>query len=161
MPEPCTRAEIDVVVLRHAPRSGVARACRPRRLPAAAGAAPAVWTLARRPRPAGRGDARRGAQRADSSTTPSTSPILTSSPSCARDAGDDAAALGADLEVDLLGFELDERLADLDAVAFLLQPPRDARLDDRLAELRNDDVRHDDVERFDGCQVTEHETFAV
>ena len=56
------------------------------------------------------------------------------------DAREDAAAVGADFEVDLLGLELDDRLADLDAVAFLLQPARDARLDDRLAELRNNDV---------------------
>ena len=50
--------------------------------------------------------------------------------------------LGADLEVDLLGLELDERLADLDPVAFLLQPPRDARFDDRFSELGDDDVGH-------------------
>ena len=53
------------------------------------------------------------------------------------------AALGADLEVDLFRLELDDRLTHLDAIAFLLEPPRDARFDDRLAQLRNDDVRHD------------------
>ena len=63
----------------------------------------------------------------------------------ALDAGEDAALLGADLEVDLLGFELDQRLADLDAVAFLLQPLRDARFDDRFAQFWNDDVGHDAV----------------
>ena len=52
------------------------------------------------------------------------------------DAGEDAGALGADLEVDLLGLELDERLAGGDAVAFLLQPARDARFDDRFTQLR-------------------------
>ena len=51
------------------------------------------------------------------------------------DAGEHAALLGADLEIDLLGLELDDRLADLDAVALLLQPARDARLDDRFTEL--------------------------
>ena len=60
----------------------------------------------------------------------------------ALDAGDHAAALGVHLEVDLLGFELDDRLADLDAVALLLQPARDARLDDRFTEFRNDDIGH-------------------
>ncbi len=58
-----------------------------------------------------------------------------------------AAVIGADLEVDLLGLELDDRLAGLDAVAFLLQPARDARLDDRFTELRNDDVGHDVIWR--------------
>ena len=53
-----------------------------------------------------------------------------------------AAAIGIHLEVDLLGLELDERFADLHAVAFLLQPARDARFNDRLTELRHDDVRH-------------------
>ena len=71
----------------------------------------------------------------------------------ARDAGDDAALLGADLEVDLLGFELDERVADLDAIAFLLQPPRDARLDDRFSELRDDDVGHGGRQRFDPVRL--------
>ena len=59
-----------------------------------------------------------------------------------RDAGEDAAFLGVHLEVDLLGFELDERLANLDAVAFLLQPARDAGLDDRFTKFRNDDIGH-------------------
>ena len=58
-----------------------------------------------------------------------------------RDATQHAGAIGAHLEIDLLGLELDQRLADGDAVALLLQPLRDARLDDRLAELGNDDVR--------------------
>ena len=52
-----------------------------------------------------------------------------------RDAGDDAALLGADLEVDLLRFELDHRLADFDAVSRLFQPPRDTRFDDRFTQL--------------------------
>ena len=58
------------------------------------------------------------------------------------DAGDDAAFLCADLEIDLLSLELDDRLADFDAVSGLLQPPRDARLDDRFTKLWDDDVRH-------------------
>ena len=61
------------------------------------------------------------------------------------DAGDDTAALGVDLEIDLLGLELDDRFADFDAIALLLQPARDARFDDRFTELRNDDVGHRDV----------------
>ena len=48
--------------------------------------------------------------------------------------------LGADLEVDLLGLELDDGLAGGDGLALALQPARDARFDDRLTELGNDDV---------------------
>ena len=50
------------------------------------------------------------------------------------------ARLGAHLEIDLLGLELDHGSPTLDAVARLLQPLRDARLDDRLTKLRNDDL---------------------
>ena len=45
-----------------------------------------------------------------------------------------------DLEVDLVGFELDERIAGRDDVAGLLQPARHARIDDRLADFGNDDI---------------------
>ena len=51
-----------------------------------------------------------------------------------------AGLLGADLEVDLLGLELDDGLAGGDGLALALQPARDARFDDRLTELGNDDV---------------------
>ena len=59
-----------------------------------------------------------------------------------RDAADDAALLGADFQVDLLCLELDDRLADLDPIAGFLEPPRDARLDDRFTQLWNDNIRH-------------------
>ena len=46
-------------------------------------------------------------------------------------------------DVDLVGFELDERLAGRDGIAFLLQPARDPRIHDRFADLGHDDVdRH-------------------
>ena len=57
--------------------------------------------------------------------------------------GEDAAFVRVDLEVDFLGFELDQRLAELHAVAFLLEPPRDARFNDRLTKFRDNDVGHD------------------
>src|SRR4029453_13960979 len=40
----------------------------------------------------------------------------------ARDARDDSALFSADLEIDLLGFELDDRFTDFDAIALLFQP---------------------------------------
>ncbi len=45
-----------------------------------------------------------------------------------------------DLDVDLVGLELDERLADGDLIALLFQPLGDAGVDDRLAHLGDDDV---------------------
>ena len=60
------------------------------------------------------------------------------------DAGEYPAMFGADFQVDLFRLELDNRFAGLDAVTFLLQPARHARLDHRLSELRYDDVRHYD-----------------
>jgi hypothetical protein len=46
-------------------------------------------------------------------------------------------------DVDLVGLELDERLAGSDRIAFLFQPPRDPRIHDGLADLGHDDVdRH-------------------
>src|SRR5687768_11258842 len=48
----------------------------------------------------------------------------------------------ADLEVDLVGFELDDGFAGFDPIALFLQPARDSRLDDRLPKLRNNDVGH-------------------
>jgi hypothetical protein len=45
----------------------------------------------------------------------------------------DSGPLGRDLDVDLLGLELDQRLAGRDLVALALQPRPDRRLDDRLA----------------------------
>jgi len=56
------------------------------------------------------------------------------------DARDHAGLFGIHLEVDLLGLELDHRLADFDAVAGLFQPARHARFDDRLTQFRNDDI---------------------
>ena len=57
-----------------------------------------------------------------------------------RDLAEHAGLRRRDLDVDLVGLELDERLADGDGVAFLLQPLGDARVDDRLADFRHDDV---------------------
>ena len=59
----------------------------------------------------------------------------------AIDALRDAGLGRGDLEVDLVGLELDQRIADRDGVPFLAQPLRDARVDDRFADFRNDDVR--------------------
>ena len=53
----------------------------------------------------------------------------------AIDAREDAGLCRRDLEVDLVGLELDQRIADGDGVAFLLQPLRDAGVDDRLADF--------------------------
>ena len=47
---------------------------------------------------------------------------------------------GADLEVDLVGLELDERVARGDLIALPAQPLGDARVDNRLADLGYDDV---------------------
>jgi len=58
------------------------------------------------------------------------------------DARDDAAAVGIDFEIDLLGLELDDRLAEFDAIPFLFQPARNARFDDGFTKLGNDDVGH-------------------
>ncbi len=120
---------------------GFLAGCRPSPRPAraadaaaAAGVAAAAWPRFARPSPPRR--RRRfvedGEQLADLH-------VLTF---LALDAADHAGALGVDLEVDFLGLELDDRVADFDAVAFLLQPTRDARFDDGLSELWNDDVRH-------------------
>ena len=45
-----------------------------------------------------------------------------------------AVLLRADLDVDLVRFQPDDRVAGLDRVAFVLQPLRDGRLDHRLAQ---------------------------
>jgi len=46
-------------------------------------------------------------------------------------------------DVDLVRLQLDEGLAGGDRVAFLLEPPRDPRIHDGLADLGHDDVdRH-------------------
>ena len=61
----------------------------------------------------------------------------------ARDLREHARRFGADLEIDLVGLELDEHVAGGDAVAFVLHPARDARFDHRFTELRNDDIHMD------------------
>ncbi len=59
------------------------------------------------------------------------------------DLRNDTGAIGADFEIDLLGLELDERIAGAHLVALLLQPLRDARFDDGFTKLRDNDVgRH-------------------
>ena len=69
--------------------------------------------------------------------TPMTSPTFTSAPSPCVILLEDAALRRRDLEIDLVGLELDEGVADVDGVPFLLQPLRDARVDDRLADFRD------------------------
>ena len=49
----------------------------------------------------------------------------------------DAVLLGLDLEVDLVGLELDEGLAGLHGLALLLEPASDRRVGYRLPELRD------------------------
>ena len=88
------------------------------------------WRGGRRGRGSGAGLRRRAEQLADLD-------VLAFLP---RDLHQHAGLLGADLEIDLLGLELHDRLAGGDGVAFLLQPARDARFDDRFTELGNDDV---------------------
>ena len=127
--------EIDFVLLR-----GLARRRRRARPASLSSAASARLRCGRRRLP--RLGARRGAAlAASSSMTPSTSPTFTSAPSCAIDAAQHAGLRRRDLEVDLVGLELDERVADGDGVPFLLQPLRDARVDDRFADFGDDDVR--------------------
>ena len=58
----------------------------------------------------------------------------------AVDAAQHAGLRRADLEVDLVGLELDERIAGGDGVAFLPQPLGDARVDDGLTDFGHDDV---------------------
>src|SRR5215213_8801877 len=50
---------------------------------------------------------------------------------------EDAVLLGLDFEVDLIRFELDERLAGLYGFTLLLEPASDRRVGDRLAKLGN------------------------
>ncbi len=66
----------------------------------------------RRRRAAVAAASRRGAAAFAGSSTASTSPTFTSAPFAVRDAGEHAGAIGAHLEIDLLGLELDERLAE-------------------------------------------------
>ncbi len=132
-------AEIDVVGFGHA--AGGRRRARARRPPAQAAVRPPPperWSQAE-PLPAGFGAAVRRGALVEHGQQLADLHVLAFLP---LDAGDDAAAVGVDLEVDLLGLELDDRLAELDAVAFLLQPARDARLDDGLTKFRDNDVRH-------------------
>src|SRR5690606_28582866 len=57
------------------------------------------------------------------------------------DDGREYAGLGRrDFDVDLVGLELDERLADRHGITFLLEPLRDAGVDDRLAHFGDDNV---------------------
>src|SRR5262249_9400795 len=58
-----------------------------------------------------------------------------------RDLAQDAGLRGSDLDVDLVGRELHERIADVDGVAFLLPPFRAAAADDRCADLGDNDIR--------------------
>ena len=127
------RCQVDVVVLRHAPRRGGRGASLRRFRPIRCRSTPVLLLV-----PVAGGCGCRAAFVDDGEQFADLDVLAF----LAGDAGDDAALLGADLEVDLLGLELDDRLADFDAVARLLQPPRDARFDDRFTQLWNDDIRH-------------------
>jgi hypothetical protein len=60
-----------------------------------------------------------------------------------RDALEHAGSGRGHFDVDLVGLELHERLACGHRIAFLLEPPRDPRIHDGLADLGHDDVdRH-------------------
>ena len=93
--------------------------------------------FAQRPEPAGFAPLPAAA----SSITPGTSPTLTSSPSCARCPAQHAGLRSADLEIDLVGLELHERVTGGDHVSFVSQPFRDPGVDDGLSDLRHDDIR--------------------
>jgi hypothetical protein len=60
-----------------------------------------------------------------------------------RDRREHARLRRGDLDVHLVGLELDERLARRDLIAGLLQPAGHARVDDGLPDFRHKDVhRH-------------------
>ena len=141
-PSDCHRRQLDVSA--RAP---------PRRADGVAGAAVAARSVQASPAPRrDRGSPAAGGRRlrgrtpatlaepVASSIVPSTSPIFTSAPSACAIVLEHAVLRRGDLDVDLVRLELDERLAHRDGVAFLLQPARDAGVDDRLAHLRHDDV---------------------
>ena len=71
---------------------------------------------------------------------PSTSPTFTSSPSLRLMRLRTPALRRADLDVDLVGLELDQRIAGSDDIALLPQPLRHAGVDDGLSDFGNDDV---------------------
>src|SRR5262249_16801124 len=58
-----------------------------------------------------------------------------------RDAAEDAGLRGGDLEIDLVGLELDERLSGGHRVAFVFQPSCDPGVDDRLTDFGDNYVR--------------------
>ncbi len=72
--------------------------------------------------------------------TPSTSPTLTSSPSRRSIFAQHTRLRRANLEIDLVGLELDERIAGRDDVPFLAQPLGDAGVDDGFSDFGNDDI---------------------
>jgi hypothetical protein len=53
------------------------------------------------------------------------------------DARQDAILFGGDVEIDLVGLQLDEAIPSVDRVALLLQPGADDRIDQRLTERWN------------------------
>jgi len=55
---------------------------------------------------------------------------------------EDTRVVGANLEVDLVGLELDQGLAGFNVVAFMFEPPRYARLVYRFAQLWNNYIGH-------------------
>ena len=56
------------------------------------------------------------------------------------DPGEHAGARRRDLEIDLVGFELDERITGGDRVPFFLEPLGDTGVDDGFSDFRNDNV---------------------
>jgi hypothetical protein len=57
-----------------------------------------------------------------------------------EDLAEDARLRRGHLDIDFVGLEFDQGFAGGDGVAFLLQPARDAGVDDRLANFGNHDV---------------------
>ena len=58
----------------------------------------------------------------------------------AVDAAQHAVVRRADFDVNLVGLELDERIAGRDGVAFLAQPFGDTRVDDGFTDFGHEDV---------------------
>ena len=137
-PLPATRGQVDVVRLGH-PARGRRGAFWPSSasLGAACGGGRGGGAGAAAAPPSAPG----AAAAAPASTTASTlADLHVGSPSGALDRRQHAGLLGPHFEVDLLGLELDDRLAGGDGLALALQPARDARFDDRFTELGNDDL---------------------
>ena len=74
------------------------------------------------------------------SISPSTAPTATVESGLGGDLGQRSGGWSGHLGVDLVGRDLDQRLVGLDAVADLLQPPKDGAFGDRLPHLGHGDL---------------------